>query len=87
MDAEAAARTAEGQAKALKLKTDAELYSRQKQAEAKLYAQQKEAEVTNPTCLLISCSFPTVDMMLRHALSRFQRSEQIAALSRVIFGG
>ena len=46
VDAEAAAATADGQAKALKLKTDAELYAKQKQAEAALYAQQKEAEVS-----------------------------------------
>ncbi len=51
VDAEAAARTAEGQAKALKLKTDAELYSRQKQAEAKLYAQQKEAEARSQSLM------------------------------------
>ncbi|CAL5221082.1 g3209 [Coccomyxa viridis] len=44
VDAEAATATADGQAKALKLKTDAELYARQKQAEAQLYAKQKEAE-------------------------------------------
>ena len=71
MDAEAATRTAEGQAKALRLKTDAELYSRQKQAEAKLYAQQKEAEVRGQSLVPLDLSRPalfiTVDMMFLHA--------------------